>query len=399
MVESTFPKKKILVINQHFSTGGIKKSLESLLPILMECYDVNVLLLCGSTKEFDEKYPGIRIKTPFFISSGLSSLKDLKEMNLFFLRFCIKILFVYLSKIIGGEKVVKAFITISKKIGKYDCVISYAHDNWSKKGAFFGGGNYLAIKKTESSNKISWVHGEPKIIGLTSKRLFLTYSEFNHVIAVSDAVKSQFETLSDGLIKCEKIYNLINIDLILNKCRNTIYKENFGLFRIVTVGRLSKVAKRIDKVNEIAKKLKEQGYNYKWTVVGDGAEYDSCVKICKEYGLEGLVEYVGNQNNPYAYMKESDLFVLVSDSEAMPLVINEALIVGTPVVTTDFPSAKESVIDGVTGYITGKDVDSLFEKIAFCIEHDDLLKKIRNNIKLHSYNNEESIQAIRSMVG
>ena len=92
-MNSGLKKRKILVINQHFSTGGIKKSLESLIPILMDNYNVNILLLSGNTKEFDEKYPNIRIDSPFVVSSVLSSLKDIKEMNLYVIRFFIKILF------------------------------------------------------------------------------------------------------------------------------------------------------------------------------------------------------------------------------------------------------------------------------------------------------------------
>ena len=398
-MNSGLKKRKILVINQHFSTGGIKKSLESLIPILMDNYNVNILLLSGNTKEFDEKYPNIRIDSPFVVSSVLSSLKDIKEMNLYVIRFFIKILFWVLSKVVNSEKLVKFAINVSNRLGKYDCVISYSHDNWSESGSFFGGGNYLALKKTNSVNKISWLHGEPITIGLTKERLFQTYSEFNHIIAVSDAVKAQFESLSDGKILCERIYNIINTGMILNKCKKISYQEDFDKFRIVTVGRLSKFAKRIDKINEIARKLKEHGYKFKWTVVGGGSEYNFCIRKCREYGLDEMVKYVGDQENPYTYIKESDLFVLVSDSESMSLVINEALIIGTPVVTTDFQAAKESVLDGVTGFIVGKSVDSLFEKIANCIDNREQLKTIRVNIKEHPYSNDIAIKSIKKLVG
>ena len=393
-------KKRILIINQHFSTGGIKKSLETLLPVLMKDYDVKVLLLCGSTDEFDKRFPGIRINSPFVISSALSSLKDNKTMNCSFLRVSIKILFCLFSRFIKTERLVHFCISISRNLGSYDAVISYAHDNWSDNGDFFGGGNYLAIKKTSSANKISWVHGEPATIGLNKERLFSTYSAFNNVVAVSDAVKKQFEDLSEGRIVCTRIYNLMDIATIKEKSESTVYEEKDPLcFRIVTVGRLSKVAKRIDKVNEIAKKLKNSGYQFKWTVVGGGSEFESCVRIANEYKLENFVEYVGDQDNPYKFMKRSDLFVLVSDTEAMPLVLNEALIVGTPVVTTDFAAAKESVIDGITGFITEKDVDSLYRIIAYCIDNPETLKEMRFNITQHPYSNNAAVQTIRQMEG
>lgn len=393
-----FNKKKILIINQHFSTGGIKKSLENLLPVLLNKYEVKVVFISGNTQEFDEKYPGIRINSPFVLSSALSSLKEIRKMNYSLVRTFIKIAFVVVTKFIKTESLVTFAVNMSAQLGEYDCVISYAHDNWAENGGFYGGGNCLAIKKTKSYNKISWVHGEPKTIGLTKERLARSYKDFNHVVVVSDAVKEQFEKLSEGKIKCERVYNLLGIEDILNKCKDIVYEEE-NIFKIVTVGRLSKVAKRIDKVNEIAKMLKEYGYRFKWTVVGGGSEYESCVRICKEYGLENMVEYVGNQDNPYIYMKKNDLFVLVSDTEAMSLVINEALIVGTPVVTTDFPAAYESIIDGVTGFITHKDVSALYQKIAYCIDNRDVLRKLRNNIKKRPYSNEASIKLLERLIG
>ena len=396
---SNLERKKVLIINQHFSTGGIKKSLENLIPVLTNKYDVHVSFISGDTNEFDEKYPGVRINSPFVISSALSSMKEIKNMRFRLPRILIKIVFYVLSKWFNQEKLVNCAINLSHSFGEYDCVISYAHDNWFGDGSFYGGGNYLAIKKTKSANKISWIHGEPKTIGLNTKRLLYTYEKFNHVVAVSDAVKEQFEKMASGRIHCEKIYNLLNINDILEKSKNVVYQEDMNVFRIVTVGRLSKIAKRIDKVNEIAKLLKENGYKFKWTVVGGGSEYDSCVKICNEYGLQELVDYVGNQDNPYIYMKQSDLFVLVSDTEAMSIVINEALVVGTPVVTTDFAAAKESIIDGVTGFITQKDIQSLFHTIAYCIDNRELLNNIRNNIDKHPYSNEAAIKSLEKIIG
>ena len=392
-------KKKILIINQHFSTGGIKKSLDNMIPFLLEEYDVNIVFISGRTDLFDKKYPGIRIKSPFILSSYLSSLKEIKKMSHPSLRTLIKMAFFLLSMVIGGENTVHLAIRMSKMIGKYDCVISYAHDNWSDSGNFYGGSNFLALKKTYSDNKITWIHGEPKTFGLTYERLIKIYPYFNSVVAVSDSVKKQFEEMSQKAVTCKKIYNLIDIDEIKQLSKDVSYKQQNECFRIVTVGRLSKIAKRIDKVNEIAKLLKQDGYTFKWTVVGGGSEFESCEHKKLEYGLENYVYYIGNQENPYKYMKESDLFVLVSDTEAMPLVINESMIVGTPVITTDFPAAYESVKDGITGYIVKKDVESLYKKISFCIDHRDQLETFRNNINNDPYSNEESIKQLKGIIG
>ena len=74
-------KKKILIISQHFSIGGIEKALGNLIPVLMSRYDVKVAFISGNTQEFDDKFPGTRVKSPFILKSALSSLRDIKKMN------------------------------------------------------------------------------------------------------------------------------------------------------------------------------------------------------------------------------------------------------------------------------------------------------------------------------
>ena len=391
-------QKKLLIINQHFSVGGIKRSLENLIPVLKRNYDVKVIFLCGEIKKFNNKYPDTLIESPFILSSLLSSLKDIKNMNYKYLRIVIKIIGFVLSKVFGMEKIVNFSIRCSKNLGKYDCVISYSHDNWFENGNFFGGGNYLAIHKTQSNKKIAWIHGELSTIGLTKDRLFKTYSLFNYVITVSEACKRQFDLLSNNKIICKRIYNLSNIANIQNKIKGYKYKADKNIFKIVTVGRISKIAKRMDKINEIAKKLKENGYKFKWTIIGNGSEYENCINIAKCYGITDVVEYLGEKSNPYIYMLQSDLFVLVSDTESMSMVIRESLIVGTPVVTTNFPAAYESIVNGKNGFIVNKDISSLYEKIAYCIEHKEILDNFRDYINKNPLSDDMTIQEILNII-
>jgi glycosyltransferase involved in cell wall biosynthesis len=53
--------------------------------------------------------------------------------------------------------------------------------------------------------------------------------------------------------------------------------------------------------------------------------------------------------------------VQLSDTEGMPMVILEALSVGLPVITTNYPSAKELITNGVNGYIVDFELKNLPE--------------------------------------
>lgn len=64
-------------------------------------------------------------------------------------------------------------------------------------------------------------------------------------------------------------------------------------------------------------------------------------------GLQGRVHVAGFQDNPYAWMAGAKLLVLCSDHEGLPNVLIEALICGTPVVSTDCPSGPREILADV----------------------------------------------------
>lgn len=66
--------------------------------------------------------------------------------------------------------------------------------------------------------------------------------------------------------------------------------------------------------------------------------------------LTGRVTVAGFQPNPYPWLAGADMLVLCSDHEGMPNVLIEALLLDTPVVSTDCPSGPREVLcDGVSG--------------------------------------------------
>jgi glycosyltransferase involved in cell wall biosynthesis len=71
--------------------------------------------------------------------------------------------------------------------------------------------------------------------------------------------------------------------------------------------------------------------------------------------------YKGVTNEAKKVMKQYDFLVQLSDTEGMPMVILEALSVGLPVITTNYPSAKELITHGVNGYIVDFDLKNLPE--------------------------------------
>ena len=59
--------------------------------------------------------------------------------------------------------------------------------------------------------------------------------------------------------------------------------------------------KRITNESQNAQKLKDKGELFHWTIVGDGTDRDSLIRLIKENNLEEEVTLVGAKSNPYPY--------------------------------------------------------------------------------------------------
>ena len=61
------------------------------------------------------------------------------------------------------------------------------------------------------------------------------------------------------------------------------------------------------------------------------------------------------KSNPYPYLAKVSLYVCTSVSESFQMVVNEVKALCIPVVSNDFTSVKESLRDGIDGYICTTD--------------------------------------------
>lgn len=114
--------------------------------------------------------------------------------------------------------------------------------------------------------------------------------------------------------------------------------------------------------------------------------------------ISEMVIFVGQQENPYPWIKNADLFIMTSESEAQPMSINEALILGIPIVTTDFPSSREVVLDGYNGLIVSNNATGVYKGIKEYIENKSLQKKLSDGAKEFTYDNKRIVNKIGELI-
>lgn len=81
-------------------------------------------------------------------------------------------------------------------------------------------------------------------------------------------------------------------------------------------------------------------------VLGEGPKRDDLRRLGSELGVSDAVDMPGFVDNPFAYMRRADAFVLSSAWEGFGNVLVEAMACGTPVVSTDCPSGPSEILDG-----------------------------------------------------
>lgn len=125
---------------------------------------------------------------------------------------------------------------------------------------------------------------------------------------------------------------------------------------VAFVARLTEV-KRPDRFADVALDLAQGVPDVTFAVCGEGRLLGDLRRHLAPLG--GQVHFLGWRPDVENVYAASDVLLLTSDNEGMPVSLIEAATIGVPAVTTDVGSAKEVVIDGQTGYVTSRAVADL----------------------------------------
>ncbi len=131
---------------------------------------------------------------------------------------------------------------------------------------------------------------------------------------------------------------------------------------IISVGRLSREKNFPLLINA----FKSFADKYHLVILGEGKRKKELEHLVNELSLTDKVHFINWTDNPFAWIKQASLCVSTSNQEACPMNVLEALILGTPMVSTDNLGAQEIFTGELKKYLTP------------C----DMLQPLINNMKL-----------------
>ena len=350
--------KNILFIIHSLTSGGAEKVLiDTLNEFDYRKYNVSLLLLRKEGRYIDNVPKNVKIK---FLHNQTILCRILnriyKSINLY-------------------EKITRAKIV--KSINKnYDTIISFCHGDSLK---------YHSEVFHKATKNISWIHcdmwnrNKDEVIDLEKERNY--YNSLDKIVFVSNDAQKKFNKLyCDNINKKQiVIYNFITFDTVLEKSKK-IKLEKKNKFTISTVGRLYD-EKAYDRLIRVASMLKQCNFDFVIWIVGEGILEKKLKKLSDKLKVSDKIIFWGFKDNPYPFIKNSDVFISTSKTEALPLVVCEALCLGKPIIATK-TSGPTELLSGDFGLLTDHDDKSIYNAI----------KSIMINCNLIEYYQKRSIE-------
>lgn len=316
-------RKKIGLLIPGMSRGGAERVAAILSKKLRDDFDV-ILIVYHCEK------PAYSVAVDI-IDMNLPAKPGLKNSLLNFVRRCSK-----LSQISTENKldIIISFLNSANMVNAF-----------SKKND---------IKKIISIR--SYHYGERNSSGMKEKVFDMFYrlneslmiERVDKVVSVSKMIQGKLEQLyPNQKEKLCTIYNPYELDII-SDCSNEEVENwndyfNMEDFIFVTVGRLES-AKGLWHLIKVFSYVAKDNPNVKLLIVGDGSDRERlCNAIC-EMGIEKQVVMVGDQSNPFKFVKRSDVYLLTSIREGFPNALVEAMACGIPVIANDCYSGPREIL-------------------------------------------------------
>lgn len=233
---------------------------------------------------------------------------------------------------------------------------------------------FLAHSSNKHSCKLAWLHYGDGFAHLTAiqKDVYRKeYRQYDEIVGVSDGVCRNFKERLGEDFPLTTRYNILDDQEILRKADAfTVERETPLTF--VSVGRLIPV-KGFDRLVNVCARLKQEGYDFRLWLIGEGGEHKTLQNQIQQLGLEREMKMFGNQANPYPYMKAADWCVSSSRVEAFGMVLLEAMMVGTPVIATKCLGTAELLgANGEYGLITENSEEALCQAMRNVLVHTEM---------------------------
>ncbi len=171
-----------------------------------------------------------------------------------------------------------------------------------------------------------------------------TLRMMDKVICVSRALMRRLKRWGVPKSKLALVHNSVDTSEIQLK-----FRDRPG-YVTCSVGRLS-VEKGHRYLLEAWRTVVDSLHETELLLVGDGPERAKLERQSAELGISSYIRFTGFTDSPMEYISQSDVFILPSIIEGLPVALLEACAAGRPIIATSVGGIGEVIISGLNGIL------------------------------------------------
>ncbi len=382
-------KKKILFIISTMESGGVSKSMSSLLNVIdTNRFEVDCFVMSPKGIFLDSIPAEINIisdsKTALFFSKFPKNILTLLKKGYFVDAF-VRILAAFLmqfNKGWGGWLLSRRIFKIEKE---YDLAVDYNGQHQL----------YYLIDRVEAKKKITFFHSDYEKWDYYYSMDKKYMPKADAVFTISDhcalSLKKYFPSLQEKIGVFE---NMTPVKLIEYLASEKVHDSlDTKCTTLITVGHVSE-AKGSMLALQAARILKDSGLDFKWYFLGNLQETDFYEKLVQELDLVNQIVFMGLRKNPYPYIKQATVLVHPSQFEGKSIALDEAKILCKPIVVTNFSTVHDQFTNEVNASISEMTPEDVANNTLELIANQDLKNKYIANLKKNQKDNTSEIEKL-----
>ena len=275
--------------------------------------------------------------------------------------------------------------------GEYDLAVAYLE----------GGATYYVADRVRAKKKAAFVHIDYVQAGYGKALDLDCYQRMDHIFTVSNEVKEHFlEVYPSYENKVSVFPNLVDQKRVCRLAEEGEgFPDAFHGVRILTVGRLTEQKRYDVAIDAMALLKKTSPVPVRWYVLGEGALREQLERQIQKLGLEKEFHLLGVKANPFPYYRECDLYVHATGYEGKSIAIQEAQILGKPILATDCSGNREQIEPDVDGRLCRLDSQSVSNEILWMIAHPDRCKAYGQRARQKSLDSSAGFDAFFALLG
>ena len=391
-------RKKILFLNYSLHSGGIEKSLVTVLSLFdTQKYEVDLQLFANEGLFFERVPNRVHILPPLFPKDYRLNIRSAFPALLLhghpLLALCR--LLVSFSGLHGtmGERLSKMwrierhFVRPAGK--RYDAVVAFME----------GQPLYYAVEKTNAEVKIGFIHGDYHAMGLSLEFDRPYIEKLNALCTVSESCKTALEAaFPDQSAKFHVIYNIISPSFLRTMAeKGAGFDDGYTGLRILSIARLSH-QKGLDLAMPAVVSLNRKGLRLRWYIIGVGPEEEDLKRQAAELKAGDSVVFLGESGNPYPFVRECDIYLQPSRFEGKSIAVDEAMVLCRPILLTNFSTAADQIASGENGLIVPMTTEGVERGLEELSRSGELREKYTRALAELNLSNESEIDKLYHLI-